>query len=156
MNMMTRNFLNGMAFVAIFSLASSLPALAQNAPAEKKPGALSPMQGKAFPINVQWELVSLNGKPVDDIQPTVVLDTQLRMRGFAGCNTYSATAYPMKNQGIAVGPLALTKKECEKPVMELEKAYLLALRTSQQWQIKDGALYMLGEKAELKFQRALF
>jgi len=114
------------------------------------------MQGKAFPINVQWELVSLNGKPVDDIQPTVVLDTQLRMRGFAGCNTYSATAYPMKNQGIAVGPLALTKKECEKPVMELEKAYLLALRTSQQWQIKDGALYMLGEKAELKFQRALF
>jgi hypothetical protein len=25
-----------------------------------------------------------------------------------------------------------------------------------QWQVKDGFLYLLGEKSELKFERALF
>jgi heat shock protein HslJ len=143
----TRLFLS----LALFSGLFGLPVLAQQAPAG---GGGS--QGKMFPVNVQWELESFNGRPSVGDKPTLQLDSQLRMRGFAGCNTFSATAYPMKNQGIAVGPLALTKKECEKLVMELEKAYLLALRTSLQWQVKDGALYMLGEKSELKFQRALF
>ena len=123
---------------------------------EMPKGGAAIMQPKQFPLNVQWILSTINGKPAGDNQPTLLLDSQLRMRGFAGCNTYSATAYPGRNQGIAVGPLALTKKECDKATSEFEKAYLLSLRTSLQWQVKDGFLYLLGEKSELKFERALF
>jgi heat shock protein HslJ len=143
-----------LALAAIVMTSSLGLALAQEMP---KGGAVpSAVQPKQFPVNVQWVLKSLNGKPVGDNEPTVMLDGQLRMRGFGGCNTFSATSYPGRNQSIAVGPLALTNKECDKPVMEFEKAYLFALRTSQQWQIKDGFLYLLGEKSELKFERALF
>jgi heat shock protein HslJ len=129
----------------------ALPALAQQAPAG---GA--PAQGKVFPVNVQWSLASLNGQAVAGDQPTLQLDAQLRMRGFAGCNTFSATAYPLKNQGITVGPVAVTNKVCDKAVMDAEKTYLLGLRTALQWDVKDGFLYMRGEKSELKFERALF
>jgi heat shock protein HslJ len=134
-----------------------VPALAQDQPpAGAKSGGLAPMQPKQFPVGVQWVLVSLNGKSVGLNQPTLQLDAQLRMRGFSGCNTFSAVAYPLKNQGLAVGPLALTRKECAKAEMDLEKAYLLGLRTTGKWEERDGSLLLVGQAGELKFDRALF
>ena len=134
-----------------------VPALAQDQPAAgAKSGALTPMQPKQFPVGVQWVLVSLNGKSVGLNQPTLQLDAQLRMRGFSGCNTFSAVAYPLKNQGLAVGPLALTRKECAKAEMDLEKAYLLTLRTTAKWEEREGSLILVGQAGELKFDRALF
>jgi len=133
------------------------PALAQDQPpAGTKSGALTTMQPKQFPVGVQWVLVSLNGKSVGLNQPTLQLDAQLRMRGFSGCNTFSAVAYPLKSQGLAVGPLALTRKECAKAEMDLEKAYLLCLRTTGKWEERDGSLLLVGQAGELKFDRALF
>jgi len=133
------------------------PALAQDQPpAGAKSGALTTMQPKQFPVGVQWVLVSLNGKSVGLNQPTLQLDAQLRMRGFSGCNTFSAVAYPLKSQGLAVGPLALTRKECAKAEMDLEKAYLLGLRTTGKWEERDGSLLLVGQAGELKFDRALF
>ncbi len=152
--MMKKTTLLALAFASFACIS-----MTQNASAQQMPSGgntPSPMQPKQFPLNIQWILSTINGKPAGDNQPTLLLDQQLRMRGFAGCNTYSATAYPAKNQGIAVGPLALTKKECDKATNEFEKAYLLSLRTSMQWQVKDGYLFLLGEKSELKFERALF
>ncbi len=140
--------------IAAFALLGGLmvlPAYAQQAPT----GAAS-AQGKIFPVNVQWELAGVNGAPVNSDRPTLQLDGQMRMRGFAGCNTFSATAYPLKNQGITVGPVAVTNKQCDKAAMDAEKTYLLGLRTALQWMVKDGLLYMRSEKTELKFQRALF
>ena len=148
MNAITKR---NIAALALIGGLMAMPALAQQAPAG---GATA--QSKAFPVNVQWSLKSVNGAAVAGEQPTLQLDSQLRMRGFAGCNTFSATAYPLRNQGITVGPLAVTKKMCDKAVMEAEKSYLLGLRTAQQWDVKDGFLYMRSEKSELKFERALF
>jgi len=136
--------------LAVFSGLIASPTFAQQAQAGG--GA----QGKAFPVNVAWELVSVNGSASEGDKPTLQLDSQLRMRGFSGCNTFSATAYPLKNQGITVGPVAVTNKVCDKAVMETEKAYLLGLRTALQWDVSSGLLVLRGEKAELKFQRALF
>lgn len=133
------------------------PAIAQEQPpAGGKPGALTTMQQKQFPVGVQWVLVSLNGKSMGLTQPTLQLDAQLRMRGFSGCNTFSAVAYPLKNQGLAVGPLALTRKECAKAEMDLEKAYLLGLRMTGKWEEREGNLFLFGQAGELKFDRALF
>ena len=135
---------------------ASAPLRAQEQAPSGKSGGLAPMQPKQFPVGVQWVLVTLNGKSVGLNQPTLQLDAQLRMRGFGGCNTFSAVAYPLKSQGLAVGPLALTRKECAKAEMDLEKAYLLSLRTTAKWEEREGGLILSGQSGELKFERALF
>jgi heat shock protein HslJ len=148
-----------MSLVAFALLATHSAVLAQDAPTaapEKKPGALAPVQPKKFPSNITFTLKTINGKPASGDKPTIQFDPQLRFRGFAGCNTYSAIAYPLKNQGLAVGPIATTKKECGAAVMEEEKAFLLAVRTSHVWNTKDSNLYIAGDKGELVFERSLF
>ena len=111
---------------------------------------------KRFPLGNAWIAVSLNGKTYSGSErPTVILDDQFRLRGFGGCNTFSATAYPLREQGIAVGPLAMTKRSCDKGVMATETAYLTALRGSAKWDTIVGSLVIKGPNGELKFERSL-
>jgi len=123
---------------------------------EKKPGALAPMQPKRFPSNIAFTLKSFNGKAVTGDRPTIQFDPQLRFRGFAGCNTYSAIAYPLPRQGLAVGPIATTRKACPGAIMEGERAFLLAVRTLHVWNTKGTDLYLSGDNGELIFERSLF
>jgi heat shock protein HslJ len=112
-------------------------------------------QQKQFPVGMQWTLVSLNGKVVSDNRPTMMIDDALRARGFGGCNTFSATAYPLNQQRFAVGPIALTKRSCDKSVMDVEKTFLVLFRTAAVWDLKDGQLIIQGNNGQLKFERAL-
>ena len=111
---------------------------------------------KKFPFDVQWIAVSLNNKPFPGERadrPTLSLDETLRVRGFGACNTYSATAYPLQQQRFAVGPIALTKSECSKEMMSVEKTFLVALRTAQQWDSEEGKLIINGQSGQLVFER---
>ncbi len=112
-------------------------------------------QPKQFPIGMQWTLVSVSGKAVTDNRPTMMVDEALRARGFAGCNTFSATAYPLAQQRIAVGPIAVTRKACDKALMDRERAFLVIFRTAQGWDLKDGQLILAGQNGELRFERTL-
>ena len=123
--------------------AAGAPALAQAA----KP--------KTFPFGSQWTLLTFAGKPVTENKPTIIVDESLRARGFAGCNTYSASAYPLPQQRFAVGPLAVTKKACDKALMDRERAFLVILRTAATWDVKDGQLVITGQNGELRFDRTL-
>jgi heat shock protein HslJ len=114
-----------------------------------------PKQDKTFPTKVSWTAVSLNGKAFSGERPTFILDEQFRLRGFGGCNTFSATAYPLREQRFAVGPFALTKKACDKALMDQEKNFLIALRTSVQWDTVAGDLVIKSQNGELKFQRSI-
>jgi heat shock protein HslJ len=114
-----------------------------------------PKQEKVFPLGATWIAVSLNGKPFSGDRPSFTLDQQFRAKGFGGCNTYSATAYPLKQQGLAVGPFAVTRKSCEKAVMEIEQAFLVALRTSAKWETQGSNLVIQTNNGELRFERAL-
>jgi len=96
--------------------------------------------GKVFPLNSSWVAVSLNGKPFTGERPSFRLDDQLRATGFSGCNTYATAAYPLREQGLAVGPFALTKKTCDKATMAIEQAFLVALRSSGKWDIQGRNL----------------
>jgi heat shock protein HslJ len=114
------------------------------------------MARKKFPFDAQWIAVSLNDKPFPGERadrPTLTLDETLRVRGFGACNTYSATAYPLQQQAFAVGPIALTQRECPKATMDVEKAFLLALRTAQQWDTEPGKLVIAGQNGKLVFER---
>lgn len=122
---------------------------------EQKPSMLAKRE-KLFPVPSSWVAQSLNGKPYSGRdRPTFALDQQYRARGFGGCNTFSTTAYPLKEQRFAVGPLALTKKQCDKAVMESERAYLVALRTSGQWDLEGITLVLKTPSGEMRFERAI-
>ena len=120
------------------------------------PSSAPKKQDKQFPVPSSWIVISLNGKPFTGAdRPTFSLDQQYRAKGFGGCNTYSATAYPLREQRFAVGPLALTKKQCDKAVMETERAFFIALRTAMQWDLDGITLVIKGQNGELRFERAI-
>jgi heat shock protein HslJ len=140
--------------VAVFLAAFLVPvsSLAQNAP---RPSAPEMQAEKQFPLGASWVLASLAGKSMSGDRPTLVLDQNLRARGFGSCNTYSVTAYPLRRQGFAVGPIAATKKACAKEAMTLEGNYFLALRTARAWDVIGGQLVLRSPSGELRFERGL-
>ena len=83
------------------------------------------------------------------------MNQQLRATGFAGCNNFSATLYPLRQQSIAVGPLALTRKSCDKGLMQTEMTFLVALRTAARWDLEGASLVIKGQNGELRFERSL-
>ncbi|MDB5590886.1 META domain-containing protein [Enterovirga sp.] len=125
---------------------------------QQAPGyeAVRKKEEKRFPLGTSWIAVSMNGKTFTGTErPAFSVDEHFRVRGFGGCNSFSATAFPMREQGIAVGPLALTKKSCDKQVMAAEMSFLTALRTSAKWDTQIGSLVIRGPNGELKFERSL-
>ena len=115
-----------------------------------------PKEEKRFPLGQSWIAVSLNGKPFGGTErPTFTLDEQFRVRGFGGCNTFSATAYPLREQGIAVGPIAMTKRSCDKGVSATEMQFLTALRSAAKWETVVGSLVLKSPNGEIKFERSL-
>ena len=110
---------------------------------------------KVFPADATWMAISLNGKSYNGERPSFILDKQFRAKGFGGCNSFAATAYPLMEQHIAIGPLALTKRACDKGLMASEQAFLVALRTSSVWDMVGSNLVMKGPNGELKFERSL-
>lgn len=111
---------------------------------------------KVFPLDSTWTAVSINGKPFGGAdRPSFIIDKQYRARGYGGCNTFAATAFPLKEQHLAVGPLALTKKSCDKSLQAAEQAYFVALRTAAQWDMVGSQLVLKSPNGELKFDRAL-
>jgi heat shock protein HslJ len=114
-----------------------------------------PIREKSFPLGVTYNVVSLNGRALPGESPSVLLDENYRLRGFAGCNNYSAIAYPQQQQGIAVGPFALTKRSCERAVMNSEQAFLVALRTAARWDTEGHTMTISGPNGEIRLERAL-
>jgi heat shock protein HslJ len=156
----------GYAVAAIVLVSAATEALAQGGMRRRSPeenqhnqgGGVKPppKEEKRFPLGHSWIAVSLNGKPFGGTErPTFTLDEQFRVRGFGGCNTFSATAYPLREQGIAVGPIAMTKRACDKGVSAAEMQFLTALRTSAKWDTVVGSLVIKGPNGELKFERSL-
>ena len=145
------------AALLILAAGSSVAAQAQ-APGGQAPPAkpVGPRQEKPFPLGSSWIATSLNGRPLGGDRPSFTLNQQFRATGFGGCNNYSATAYPLRQQGFAVGPFALTRKQCGKDAMALENAFLVALRGSAKWETQGSQLIIRTQTGgELRFERAL-
>ena len=127
----------------------------QNQQQQQQESTPAAKQEKTFPTKAAWVAVSLDGKPFTGERPSFILDQQFRARGFGGCNTFSATAYPLREQRFAVGPIAFTKKACDKNVMEAERRFLVALRTAVQWDLVGPQLVIKSQAGELRFERTL-
>lgn len=142
---------------ALCLMMSTADASGKRSRPEPQPGGeqLAPKQEKQFPLGSSWTVVSLNGKPFSGERPSIAVNQQLRATGFSGCNNFSATLYPLRKQSIAVGPLALTRKSCDKGLMQSEMTFLVALRTAAQWDLVGASLVIKGQNGELRFERSL-
>ncbi len=139
------------ACLAAFALVTGGPALAQQQPPQQKQ---QPKEEKTFPKDSNWTLRNLNGKPVPaGMEATLRIDNQFRGAGFAGCNTYSATMWPVRGQRFAVGGIAVTKKACPPAAMQFEQAYLRALFAGPTWDIVNGLLEVKSQAGSLSFAR---
>ena len=140
--------------------AAPLPAAAQQKDQKQPPGKPQapaiPQPDKTFPKNIVWTLYSLNGKPVTG-ELTFLIDDNNRGSGASGCNTWSATMVPVQGQRIAMGPIATTKKQCAKEVMQLEFGYLSALHSGPNWDLvgPDIVIKAVQGNGEMKFKRSL-
>lgn len=77
-----------------------------------------------------------------------MLDTTISMsfgdrvvRGFSGCNTFQAT-YTVDGNRIAVGPIATTRRTCGDAVMQQERQFLAALKSTTTWGFSGALLDM--------------
>jgi heat shock protein HslJ len=158
---MLRRRLAVLAVAALGGLLGSLGANAQNSSGSNRPSAQpdnqvpQPRPEKQFPLGTAWSAVSISGRPVGGERPTLMVDDQLRAKGFAGCNTFSATGFPLREQGFAVGPVAVTRKACDGGAAANERAFLVALRGARKWDVVNGQLVIQGVAGELRFERAL-
>ncbi|MGO8799818.1 MAG: META domain-containing protein [Roseiarcus sp.] len=119
------------------------------------PKPLPPLQ-KNFPLDQTFSLRDINDKPVPaGLDASLMIDGSLRGSGYTGCNSWSATLYPVKNQHLLVGPYALTKNQCSKDVMAAEFGFLSALTGSPTWDLVNGELVIKGPRGTLRLARSL-
>ena len=103
-----------------------------------------------------WSLRELDGKPAPDgLDASLKIDGALRGSGFTGCNSWPATLYPVKDQHLAVGPFALTKKQCPKDVMAVELGLLSSLIGNPAWDFVNGDLVIKGPRGSMRLARSL-
>ena len=148
------------AAVCMAALGLSAPAFAgpsgpQSEEDQGPPKPLPPLQ-KNFPLDQTWSLRELNGKPVPGgLDASLKIDGALRGSGFTGCNSWSATLYPIKDQHLLVGPFALTKKQCPKDIMAIEFGFLSTLTQSPSWDLVNGDLVIKGPRGTMRLARSL-
>ena len=142
-------------FRAAIALSALGLAFAAHAASDAPPKPLPP-QEKNFPLDQTWQLKELNGKPVPPgLDVSLKVDSALHGSGFAGCNSWSAVIYPIKDQHLAVGGVALTKKTCDKDTMAIEVGFLSALLGDPAWDLVNSELVIKGPRGALRLVRSL-
>jgi heat shock protein HslJ len=99
----------------------------------------------------EWQLVSIDGQPLPaGAKPPVIHFERGGVRGFGGCNRFSAPIKETAPGEIDIGPSAATRMACDGPQMDLEQKFLagldkvtrytfLAGRLALTWTGKDGS-----------------
>jgi heat shock protein HslJ len=152
----------GAAALALMT-ALALPAAAKGkqAPPDQQTNPATPKteekktEEKNFPTGSNWNLTEINGKPVPSDGPSLKVDGNYRGTGFSGCNTYSATLFPVRGMRLAMGPIALTRKTCEKEAMTTERLFLTILHSGPTWDIVGADLIVKSQAGTLQFRRGL-
>lgn len=149
--------LSALVLAASAGAAAAQQSAARGQAAAAQPGnpVPQPKREKMFDVGATWIATTLNGRPFAGERPSFTLDKQYQVRGFGGCNTFSAVAYPLKEQRIAVSPILPRRKTCDRALMASEQAFFAALRYAEQWDQQGSTLILKSPNGELRFERAL-
>lgn len=92
-----------------------------------------------------WTLVAFGDEPVEPATraPTISFENG-RVAGFSGCNRYSGEAKETAFGVLELGALASTRMACVPAAMEIETAYLTALRAVTAYTLPNDKLVLSG------------
>ncbi len=91
-----------------------LGAMAQRRPPPPEQGTTPPPKvEKQFPVGFSWTAASLNGKPIPASVRPCASTTCSAAPAFPAAIPFSATTYPLREMGFAVGPVAVTRRACD-------------------------------------------
>ena len=102
-----------------------------------------------------WRVASLGGADVPaGVEITLAFDAAAgRVSGRGGCNRFSGP-FSLSGEGLAVGPLGMTRMACPGPAMAQEQAFAAAIEGVTGFAIgEDGALRLLAGDAEALLAR---
>jgi len=89
----------------------------------------------------EWLLVEMDGQPLPaGVEPPLIHFERESVRGFAGCNRFTAPVKETKPGEIDIGPAAATKKACPPEQMELEQKFLAQLDAVDRYTYLAGQL----------------
>jgi len=93
-------------------------------------------------IGAAWLAEDLEKRGVlDRAQTTIHFDSQERVSGSTGCNSYSAS-YKLKGNGLRFGPAAATRRACVPALMDQEQRFTRVLDATTSYR-QDGEFLRL-------------
>ena len=104
----------------------------------------------------EWTLVEIDGQPVPKgVDPPLVHFEAQKLRGFAGCNRFTASVTESKPGEIDIGTAAAERKACPPPQMELEQKFLTQLDAVNRYTYLAGQLALSWQDGD-RFGTLLF
>lgn len=89
----------------------------------------------------EWTLIEIDGQPLaPDIDPPLIHFASDKLRGFGGCNRFTASISESKPGEVEIGTPAAERKACPAPQMELEQRFLAQLDATKQYSYVAGQL----------------
>lgn len=139
---------------AMLALLPALALAASPKPAQQ-PEKL-PVYEKTFPPNVTFEAIEIDGKPVPKgIEATLMVDGAFRGQGMSGCNNWSATMWPVRDQRLLAGGFSLTRRACPPASMAFERNFLSILASRPTWDLIGDDLIVKSPRGSLRLRRGL-
>jgi heat shock protein HslJ len=89
----------------------------------------------------EWQLAEIDGQPLPaGVEAPLILFENDKVRGFSGCNRFTAPVAETKPGEIDIGPAAGTKMACPQPQMDLEQRFLSQLDAVNRYGYLAGQL----------------
>ena len=89
----------------------------------------------------EWTLLEIDGQRLPaDVDAPLIHFADATLRGFSGCNRFTAPVKETKPGEIDIGPAAGTRKACPPPQMELEQKFLAQLDAVNRYTYLAGQL----------------
>jgi heat shock protein HslJ len=126
-----------------------------------KPTGITPIIPKsdrkshAFPFDRTMVAVAYKDQQFRDDRPTILVSQNYRGTGFSACNNWSATVLPKNDQNLAIGPVAISKRQCDKRLMHNEQVFLFVMANSRSWSFDGRTLTFTGPFGTMTFQPAI-
>jgi len=97
----------------------------------------------------EWQLVEIDGQPLAaGIEAPLIHFENDKVRGFSGCNRFTAPVKETKPGEIDIGPPAGTKMACPQPQMDLEQRFLTQLDAVNRYGYLAGQLALSWQGAD--------
>ncbi len=84
---------------------------------------------------------------IGDTEPTIAFQSD-QVSGSDGCNNFTGTYETDAGNKITVGPLAVTQRACEPPVMEQADVILSIVSDAFLYEKKEGEFFLRTEDAQ--------